>query len=127
MGVYVIQSKHANWIKIGHHKISPKRPNVYYRYINRGFFSCICPKEIKTKVAFKDLQLLYWFPNLITKHEKQIHKYLRQNYTSIGEWFYNVDPETIRNIIVNEFEGVEECVSEDDLIQAKAWCNYKEE
>lgn len=126
MGVYVIQSLHANWIKIGHHKISPRRPNVYYRYINRGFFSCICPREIKDKVAFKDLQLIYWFPNLTTKHEKKIHKYLRESYTSRGEWFYDVNHEYVKQLITNQFEGNEESVTEDDLIQAKEWCNYKE-
>lgn len=127
MGVYVIQSLHANWIKIGHHKISSRRPNVYYRYINRGFFSCICPNEIKDKVAFKDLKLLYWFPNLSTKHEKKIHKHLRENYTSRGEWFYDVNHEYIKHLITNQFEGIEENVTEEDLVQAKQWCNYKEE
>lgn len=126
MGVYVIQSLHANWIKIGHHKISHRRPNVYYRYINRGFFSCICPKEIKDKVAFEDLKLLYWFPNLTTRHEKKIHKYLRESYRSTGEWFQDVHPETLRSLIIDEFEGVEEQVTEEDLIKAKEWCNYKE-
>lgn len=128
MGVYVIQSKHANWLKIGHHKISPKRPNVYYRFINRGFYSCICPKEIKDKVGFDDLQLIYWYPNLTTKSEKKIHAYLRENYfESKGEWFKNVEHTYLHDIIVNLFEGEIEKVTCEQLEKAKQWCNYKEQ
>lgn len=124
MGVYVIASKHSPWIKIGHHKISPKRPNVYYRYINRGFYSCVCPPEIKHLVGFEDVELLHWFPNLATRQEKKIHKYFRNSYNSCGEWFENIDSNLIRKIIIEEFGGIEEPVTEEQLEKAKQWCNY---
>jgi abortive infection bacteriophage resistance protein len=124
MGVYVIASKHSKWIKIGHHKISSKRPNVYYRYINRGFYSCLCPPEIKHLVSFEDLELLYWFPNLATRQEKQIHKYFRNDYNFYGEWFENIDSNLIRDVIIEKFGGIEEPVTEEQLANAKQWCNY---
>ncbi len=30
MGIYIIKSLHSDWIKIGHHKVTDKRPAVYY-------------------------------------------------------------------------------------------------
>lgn len=124
MGVYVIASKYSNWIKIGHHKISKRRPNVYYRYINRGFYSCICPDEIKDRVSFEDLDLLFWFPNLNTRSEKKIHKYLRDFYNSCGEWFETTDYGNVQDIIIRIFGGIQDDVTENDLIIAKQWCNY---
>jgi hypothetical protein len=44
---------------------------VYHRYINRGFYSCICPNEINDKVGFDDLKLIYWFYNLDNDDEKK--------------------------------------------------------
>ena len=44
MGIYIIKSLHSNWIKVGHHLITKRRPSVYYRYINRGFYSAVRPK-----------------------------------------------------------------------------------
>ena len=57
MGIYVIKSKYNNWIKIGHHKITERKPNIYFRYINRGFYSCITNNfngilDIPTKYDF---------------------------------------------------------------------------
>jgi len=126
MGIYVIASKHSTWIKIGHHKITLKRPNVFYRYINRGFYSCICPPEIKDLVGFEDVELLYWFPNLTTRQEKQLHKYFRNTHNSCGEWFENIDCELIRKVIIEQFGGIEEAVTEEQLEEAKKWCKYDE-
>jgi len=33
MGIYIKKSLHSNWIKVGHHLITEKRPSVYYRFI----------------------------------------------------------------------------------------------
>ena len=77
MGVYIIKSKHANWFKVGHHKISASRPNVYYRYINRGFYSVRCPPELQNRVGFWDVELLYFFKNLNVYEERRIHRDLR--------------------------------------------------
>lgn len=76
MGIYIIKSLHSDWIKVGHHKITDKRPSVYYRFINRGFYSVICPTEIIDKVSFNDLELVYWFENLdITDEKNYINNY----------------------------------------------------
>ena len=85
MGIYIIKSLHSNWIKVGHHLITKRRPSVYYRYINRGFYSVVRPKEIKDRVNFEDLQLIYWFTNLELEDEKklQIVKYNRSSLISI--------------------------------------------
>lgn len=86
MGVYIVKSKHANWVKLGHHKITERRPNVFFRYIGRGFNSCIHPDEITGKLNFEDIELLHWFPNLATKDEMSIHRVLRK-FTHVGEWY----------------------------------------
>ena len=75
MGIYIIKSLHSKWIKIGHHLITDKRPSVYYRFINRGFYSVFRPNEIKDRVSFNDLQLIYWFPNLCMSDERKLHKH----------------------------------------------------
>lgn len=51
MGVYVFESTHAPWIKVGHHKITASRPNVYYRVARRGFYSCVHPKELEGRLT----------------------------------------------------------------------------
>ena len=61
-----------NAIKIGHYAKS----NAWSRVAHRGFYSCICPFEIKEKVSVEDLTLLYWFPSLTAKEEHQLHKEL---------------------------------------------------
>jgi hypothetical protein len=121
MGVYIIKSKHSNWVKIGHHKITERRPNVYFRYIHRGFYSCMCPTEIKEKVSFEDLELLYWFDNLNLQDEKNIHQYLETLYYKCGEWYKITEEtiETVKNIIINKFNGILKEVSDDELIVAK--------
>ena len=82
MGVYVYKSVHLDAIKVGHYSKS----NAWSRIAHRGFYSCICPPAIKDKVSVDDLVLLFWYPNLTAKDEKNIHKYLSV-YAICGEWF----------------------------------------
>ncbi len=118
MGVYIIKSIHSNWIKVGHHKISEKRPSVYYRYLNRGFYSCICPSDIKDKVSFDDIELLYWFPNLNSSDENRIHKYLKYWYSSIGEWYDFDILNNILKVICDEYGGISQMPTKEEYEEA---------
>jgi hypothetical protein len=123
MGVYIIKSKHANWFKVGHHKISASRPNVYYRYINRGFYSVICPEELQNRVGFWDVELLYFFKNLTTRDERQIHRDLRSIYRNCGEWYYSLNIAETANLITTKYQGVNEMPTRADLDNAFQWRN----
>jgi hypothetical protein len=118
MGVYIIKSIHSNWIKVGHHKISEKRPSVYYRYLNRGFYSCVCPTDIKDKVSFDDVELLYWFPNLNSSDEHRIHKYLKYWYTSIGEWYDFGVLNNVLKVICDEYGGISQMPTKEEYDEA---------
>jgi hypothetical protein len=122
MGIYVIKSKFTNWYKIGHHKITEKRPNVYYRFIRRGFFSCISPIEIQNRLSFDDVELLFWFPNLNEKDEKHLHILLSNTLQKYGEWFKTDNSNIILNCIQN-VGGVLEIVLQESLDEAKKWAS----
>lgn len=111
------------WCRLGRHKITKKRPNVYYRYINRGFYRCKCPEEIKDKLSFNDLHLLYWFNNLNIEDEKKIHCQLRKKINHIGKWYKYNDIENIKNIIINNYNGIIKMPSIEEYNEAKKWCN----
>jgi hypothetical protein len=121
MGIYIIKSLHSNWIKVGHHLITEKRPSVYYRFINRGLYSVIRPKEIEDKVCFNDLELIYWFNNLNLSDEKKLHKELRLLYEYKGEWYKYENLNNILNIIYTEYNGYLQMPSSDELIDALKW------
>ena len=70
MGVYIFRSLHAPYIKIGHYN----GKNAFSRIAHRGFYSCVCPQEIKHRVAMDDMELLAWFPKQNKKTEQQIKK-----------------------------------------------------
>jgi len=123
MGIYIIKSLHSEWIKIGHFKITNKRPSIYYRYINRGFYSCICPTEIKHKVSFNDLQLLYWFPNLDISIESKLHKHLKSLYQYCGEWYKYDNINHILQLIYNDYHGILIMPTIHDYDHAVKWCN----
>ena len=123
MGIYIIKSLHSDWIKIGHHKITNRRPSVYYRFINRGFYSVICPIEIKDKVSFNDLKLIYWFDNLDINDEKKLHKQLRTTYQYEGEWYKYEHINDITNIINKDYNGILKMPTIDEYNDALKWCN----
>ena len=120
MGVYIFRSKHGHWIKVGHHKVRAQAPNVYYRVIRRGFYSCKRPDEIKDRVGFDDLELLHWYPNLTSKDEHILHSLFRSKYEHIGEWYLSC---YLNNIVdtIEEYGGKSEYPSNEDLEDAYRW------
>lgn len=82
MGVYIFQSLHAPYIKIGHYQ----GKNVFSRIAHRGFYSCSCPKEISHKVSMEDLNLIAWFPNQSRKTEQVIKKKWKSFRYKKSEW-----------------------------------------
>ena len=109
MGVYIYKSNHIDAIKIGHYS----KDNAWSRVAHRGFYSCICPYEIKTKVSVDDLTLLCWYPQLTSKDEKNIHNNLTE-FRICGEWFRGEALEKIKEIIC-EANKAELCSKEDAL------------
>jgi hypothetical protein len=122
MGIYIIKSLHSNWIKVGHHKITDRRPSVYYRFINRGFYSVICPIEIKNKVSFNDLELICWFENLDIIDEKKLHHQLRLLYKYEGEWYKYENLNDIINIIYKDYNGILKMPTINEYNNALKWC-----
>ena len=83
MGVYVFESKHRPFIKVGHYK----GENAWRRIAPvRGFYSTSHPHELKGKLDPTDFKLRCWFPELGPKDESEIHNQLR-NFRIIGEWY----------------------------------------
>ena len=85
MGVYVFESVHAPWIKVGHHLVSPRRPNAYYRVAGRGFESVVHPAELDGRLLLDDLRLLAWFPTLARADETAVHRACDQG-RRVGEF-----------------------------------------
>jgi hypothetical protein len=123
MGIYIVKSLHSDWIKIGHHKITDKRPSVYYRFINRGFYSTYRPPELKDKVSFNDVELIYWFENLNMKDEKKLHKKLRTLYYHIGEWYKYENIDNIINVIHEDYNVISKMPTIEDYNDARKWCD----
>src|SRR5580692_10604877 len=78
MGVYVFESKHGPFLKVGHFH----GENAWSRVIRRGFRRVRCPGDIADRVDAEDLELLGWFPDLTTAHERTIHKASRESLAS---------------------------------------------
>lgn len=123
MGIYIVKSKVANYYKIGHHKVTQRRPNVYFRWIRRGFYSCKHPEILNGKLSFEDIELLFWFPNLDIEIEQKIHAHLKLSYASksVGEWYEDLDLIEVVNIITNTYNGINKFPSEKDLNLAIEW------
>lgn len=96
MGVYIFQSRHGPFIKVGHYK----GQNAWSRVAHRGFYSCVCPMEIRNRVSLGDLELLAWFPNLDRRVEAMIKKKFREERIyGKSEWFPLYCLEPIRLIL----------------------------
>lgn len=74
MGVYIFRCLDAPWVKVGHHKISTNRPNVYFRIAGRGFNSCVHPGELTGRLSIHDMCLVAWYPSLSRRDETRIHR-----------------------------------------------------
>lgn len=72
MGVYVFRC--GEWLKVGHHQVTRRRPNVYYRVAGRGFESVTHPKELEGKLSIQDVELVAWYPSLTKREEMKIHR-----------------------------------------------------
>jgi len=75
MGVYIYKSLHAPYIKIGHYQ----GKNAFSRIAHRGFYSCVCPNEIKHCVSLEDMELIAWFPHQDRKVERLIKSRWRKD------------------------------------------------
>ena len=120
MGVYIIKSKFSNWYKIGHCKSS----NVYNRFMAGQFNYCKYPDELKGKVGFKDLSVVFWYNNLNIEVERDIHKVLRGIYRNHGEWYYNINLSDVEELVRVQFGGQLSKLNDGDKKEAMHCCMY---
>ena len=115
MGVYFFACGDA-YFKVGHHRVTPTRPNVYYRVARRGFQSCVHPDCLDQKLAMNDVRLLAWFPLLGGRDEGALH---RMDPDRIGE-FHRVER---LDALLTEARrrGAEAGVTEAEKEQARVW------
>lgn len=85
MGVYIFRSIHGPYIKVGHYA----GQNVYSRVAHRGFYSCVCPDEIRDRVSVSDMELIAWYPTLTRRDEASVKKKWRSSRIYKSEWFSN--------------------------------------
>lgn len=84
MGVYIYRSFHAPYIKVGHYA----GQNAFCRIAHRGFYSCVCPREIRDRVSIEDMELIAWYPKLDKKMERLVKsKWRKWRIYGKSEWF----------------------------------------
>lgn len=89
MGVYVFRCLHGPYVKVGHHLVTPRRPNAFYRVATSGFQTVVHPAELDGRLYLRDLHLEAWYPALERKHETEIHRSFREG--RVGEFHRLVD------------------------------------
>ena len=120
MGVYIFRSRVAEWVKVGHHRVTPRRPNVWYRVARRGFESCKGLVALRGNTSVEQLDLVKFYPNLTTKEEKRLHR--ENKGVRVGEWYpVSMLPTLMRWL--EENGGISEEVSEGEKKKALAWAN----
>lgn len=62
--------------------------------------------------------------NLDIIKEKQIHDDFRKKYPNCGEWYNNIDLEKIKKIIIEDYGGIIDYPTNDDLLNAIEWKKY---
>ena len=72
MGVYVMIRTTRPWIKVGHHRITPRRPTLDHR-LRRGFKSCIHPADLAGRLEKSHFRIVGWFPTLGLLDERRAH------------------------------------------------------
>ncbi len=117
MGVYVFRILNTDWIKVGHHKVTASRPNVYYRVARRGFHSLVHPPELEGRLGMQHLELLAWFPSLGRRQETMAHKACK---THCGEFHDISDLEFVLKSCESN-GGVQAHPSREDKEQALEW------
>ncbi len=122
MGVYIFQSLvDPAWIKVGHHRVTKTRPNVWYRVARRGFNSCVCPRTLAGKTHVEQLALLAFYSNLTTKEEKQLHR--ENKVCRTGEWYKVEELPRIKHFLEHVVGGVDAAVTVDEKNEALRWAN----
>lgn len=116
MGVYIFRSTRGDWIKIGHHKLTPSRPNVYYRIARRGFHSCVHPTELAAFLDAEHFELVRWYPSLGRRDETHAH---RACLASCGEFHPGAD--LARAVECLDRRGASRPVGDEARRQAYAW------
>lgn len=116
MGVYVFRSRESDWIKVGHHRVSPSRPNVYYRIARRGFHSCVHPRELDERLDEEHFDLVRWYPTLARRDETAAH---RACAVSVGEFHPAADLERVLTCL--DARGASVAVSPSARAQALVW------
>lgn len=117
MGVYVFESLHAPYLKVGHHLVTKTRPNAYYRVAGRGFQSCVHPPELDGLLFEKDLLLKAWYPSLTRKEEKEVHSTFSSG--KIGEFHDKEDEDAI--LLLLDGRGERREVSQRSKQRALRW------
>ena len=120
MGVYVFQSRHGPWIKVGHHRITSRRPNVYYRIAGRGFYSCLHPRELQGRLSIDDFDLVAWYPHLGRRDERAMHRAC-STPPSFGEFHALSNLELA--LRCGDARGERQPVDDDDRRQAVEWAS----
>ena len=120
MGVYIFLSLiQPKWFKVGHHRITPRRPNVWYRVARRGFKSVKGPPELKGFTDIEHLDLLRFYPNLTSRDEKKLHRLNKQ--VRIGEWYPSSDLPRILEVLEKNMGGIAKFVTLEEKNTALAW------
>ena len=120
MGVYVFASLVCpGWFKVGHHRITERRPNVWYRVARRGFKSCKCPPELVGQTDVEQLELLRFYPNLSSRDEKRLHR--ENKAIRVGEWYLISELNRILCRLETDMGGIQAEVSEDAKLLALRW------
>ena len=84
MGVYVIQHRSMPWVKVGHHKVTKRRPTLQHR-LRRGFRSCRHPADLEGRLGPEYFSVMGWFPTLGLLDEHRAHLICSQS-ESVGEF-----------------------------------------
>jgi hypothetical protein len=87
MGLYIFQSKHASYIKVGH----TSHDNPWHRLdgscgVPKGFGSVRYPSSLEGKVEIEDLTLEGWWPEITIEEERALH-FLCKRLSVVGEWY----------------------------------------
>jgi hypothetical protein len=87
MGLYIFESKHAPYIKVGFTSFE----NPWNRLngsagLPLGFSSVRHPESLKGKVFAGDLDLRGWWPEFEHEQEKSLHALLTRS-SIVGEWY----------------------------------------
>lgn len=115
MGVYVFGTA-GPWVKVGHHAVTPRRPNAYYRIAGRGFEGCKHPPSLDGRLRVQDLELLAWYPSLSLPFERALHSACSER---VGEFH---PASSLPHILsACDAEGERSTVSEAERKKAIAW------